>query len=179
MRKNKAALLFVGMIVSFNVLSEDIRLSNENIDKKMDEFSLYQDYYNAQVKMLNAKQRAEAAMKGKVLAGDETVDDGQPRGDLLSRNRRGQSQYDPTYKEAEKKESPVAYVSSTYGGNELNAEIQWGEMSFIVGKGDPIIGGNWVVESISKGAVVLSGPSGSVRMTGSPVNISKLVGGAR
>lgn len=183
MKLNKITIILIGISSSF-AFADNVALSPEMVDKKMDEFAKLTDYYSAEEKMYEARNKAESAKNREektVVEGGGIVNgyNSNPTSKLIKRSLRGRSGGDDFQGDSPVKPAIVAYVGSTYGGDSLKAEVNWGDMTFVVGRGDSIIGGSWVVKSVEKGSVLLKNAQGrGIHLTGSPLDISKLFEGA-
>lgn len=173
------ALLFFMMVSSAHVVAaDDIDVSD--MDAKMEVMGKKTEYYQAMQRLNEARHSAFETAKssdGQSSAGPS------PTTSTLPRNLRGRSSGDGIRLDENGRivrEAPPAeaYVASVFGVNGYySAQVVWGDREFSVRKGDDIIGGNWLVKSVTQSGVTLSNGERRVVLSSVPVPIAAFAEG--
>lgn len=181
------------ILVAAGVLFSSAAFANERVMIIGDESSIYQpsnedfdrmskaiEYYEAKKKLIKAQKEIQdltLEASGGQAAGRST---GGASSGAVPRHLRGMAAGDVFVDErgnavaAQKR--PTAFVAAVSGmGGALSAELVWGDIRKVVKRGDSVIGGSWVVESVNHDDIVIANGGKRLRISSIPVDIQDLM----
>lgn len=156
---------------------------NDDDFRKMQKANEYYDALNELVKKQATVRDAIRESNTGVAPGQA---DGQPRwssgnAGAVPRSLRGSpdgdAYVDSKGKLIQEQKRPTASMSVVSGmsGN-LSAELVWGDRTLKVRRGDTIIGGGWIVDSVSRDDIVIKNGNRALRIGVLPVFIDTIMG---
>jgi hypothetical protein len=147
-----------------------------NINKNLEYLTAKKKLIETQQEIVKLQQVNQIGEVGGVSAGSTYSIGGSSIPRELRGTEAGDTYIDSKGNKVVQQKKSQAFLSSVSGLNgKLKAEVFWGDRILLVKKGDTLIGGNWVVQSVNTDDLVLSNGSKSVRLGVVPVNIDSFI----
>ncbi len=158
-----------------------------------DESSLYQptdddfkkisraiEYYEAKKKLIRAQTEIRDMSLGNINGSSSQGSGKANAPDVVPRNMRGIPAgdvfVDGRGNAVATAKRPTAFLAAVSGiGGNLSAELVWGDVRKVVKRGDSVIGGSWVVESVNHDDIVIGNGDRRIRISSIPVDIEQLM----
>ncbi len=137
------------------------------------------EYLDSKLLFIEAQKNVQTALGGTASAtgdsGNSFMRDGSVPREFRGKES-GDRYLDSRGNQISVKKAPTTYVSNISGmsGN-LSAELQWGENTLSIKRGDSLVGGKWKVLSVNRDDIVIKSGDRRIRIGKLPIDINSIV----